>query len=151
LHVVVRRAVIASLSASRAKTPPPMVLRPLKGVGTFSDVLRSGRRTTSGPLSLTACLRADDTPHEPLLVGVSIGRRTARRAVVRNRVKRLLREALREAVRTRAEALGGSRIGTLVLVWRAEPDGVRSIHLRDVVPHVEAALDHAITVCARTA
>ncbi len=100
---------------------------------------------------MTACVRAEEAPDDLLVFGVSIGRRTARRAVVRNRVKRLLREALRQAVRSRTEALGASRIGTLVLVWRAEPEGVRSIGLQDVAPHVETALDHAITVHTRTA
>ncbi len=152
LHVVVLRVAIASRSASRDKAPPlPMVIRPIKGVGSFSDVLRSGRRVTSGPLSLTACVRVAGAQIDALRYGVSIGRRTARRAVVRNRVKRLLREAFRSAVRSKSEPLERSGIERIVLVWRAEPDNVRAIGLQDVLPHVEAALDHAITMHTRTA
>mgnify|MGYP002335995853 CR=1 FL=1 len=128
-----------------------MVVRPLKGQGAFNDVMRSGRRTTSGPLSLTAAFSADRSSVETLNCGVTIGKRTAKRAVVRNRVKRLLREAIRQSIPIRSQALSRAGIHTVILVWRSAPQAPMLLRLADVRPHVAAALDQAISVCSRNA
>lgn len=128
-----------------------MVVRPLKGQGAFNDVMRSGRRTTSGPLSLTAAFSGDRSSVETFSFGVTIGKRTAKHAVVRNRVKRLLREAVRRSVPARSQALSQAGIHTVVLVWRSAPKAPMLLRLSDVHPHVAAALDQAISVCSRNA
>jgi len=128
-----------------------MVVRPLKGLDAFSDVLRSGRRITSGPLSLSAVSHRGHVPGETLICGVTIGKRTAKRAVVRNRVKRLLREAIRQTVPTRSQDIAASGIHTVVLVWRMAPLAPKLLRLSDVRMHVELALDKAIIVCRKNA
>ncbi|MCX6139586.1 MAG: ribonuclease P protein component [Candidatus Kapabacteria bacterium] len=126
-----------------------MVVRPLKGQDAFNIVMRSGRRSTSGPLSLTAAFNVDSLPKESISVGVTIGKRTAKRAVIRNRVKRLLRESVRQIVPSRAVALSSAGIHSVVLVWRSAPEAPKLLRLSDVQPHVESALDHVISVCSR--
>ena len=124
-----------------------MVVRPLKGQDAFNNVMRSGRRTTSGPLSLSAMSNRDHIPVGILSFGVTIGKKTAKRAVMRNRVKRLLRESIRQIIPTRSLLLSNAGIHTLVLVWRSAPSASKLLRLTDVKPHVEAALDHVISVC----
>lgn len=151
LHGVVPRDAPVLLLASHDNKPPSLVVRPLKGLNAFSDVLRSGRKTTSGPLLLTAVSSAEANTRNTLFCGVTIGRRTAKRAVVRNRVKRLLRESIRQILPVRSGVISELGIHTLVLVWRSAPEAPGLLRLSDVRAHVAIALDHAITVCRKHA
>ena len=126
-----------------------MVVRPLKGQDAFNNVMRSGRRTTSGPLSLSAMSNRELIPIHVLSFGVTIGKKTAKRAVMRNRVKRLLRESIRQVIPSRSLQLSTAGIHTVVLVWRSAPTAPKLLRLIDVKPHVEAALDHVISVCSK--
>ncbi len=113
----------------------------------FSEVLRSGRRVTSGPLSLCAQIHGEGAVQGTLRFGVSIGKRVAPSAVVRNRVKRLLRAALRQCIPGAAEHIEARRITSVVLLWKVAPSRASDIGLRDVLPHVENAVRQLITVC----
>ena len=119
-----------------------MLCRPLKGFGAFEDTLRSGRRVTSGPLSLTAVTVAE--PEEQpvsVLVGVTIAKRIAPRAVVRNRVKRLLRESVRRQIALRGDQLRARRISRIIFNWRQAPSSAMKLHLNDVEPYISDAFD----------
>lgn len=118
-----------------------MDCRPLKGFGAFEETLRSGRRVTSGPLSLTAALVRDpQAPFDAIRYGVGIPKRIAPRAVSRNRVKRLLRESVRRHVCSRADEIGSSGYDRLVFLWRQAPASPMLLRLSDVEPHVERAI-----------
>jgi ribonuclease P protein component len=118
-----------------------MDCRPLKGFGAFEETLRSGRRVTSGPLSLSAAAMADGALHdEDLFFGVAISKRIAPRAVQRNRVKRLLRESVRRHVGPRAEEIRAAGFSRLIFRWRQAPSSPMLLHLRDIEPHVEDAV-----------
>lgn len=121
-----------------------MVVRPLKGHGAFNDVLRSGRRVTSGPLSLTAIGSLPSSQTLTVRCGVTVGKNTARKAVVRNRIKRLLREALRFHVPAKGSRIANSGIHSMVLIWRNAPSSPKLISLDDVRTHVGSAIDRAI-------
>ncbi len=116
--------------------------RPLKGFGAFEEILRSGRRVTSGPLSLTAESKQPSIDSAaPILVGVTIAKRIAPRAVMRNRVKRLLRESARQQVSVRTHELHELGIGRLIFIWRQAPSSPMKLRLADVAPHMTEALD----------
>lgn len=118
-----------------------MDCRPLKGFGAFEDTLRSGRRVTSGPLSLSAATPAEGAAsNDDLLFGVAISKRIARRAVQRNRVKRLLRESVRRHVGPRADEIRAAGFSRLVFRWRQAPSSPMLLHLRDVEPFVQEAV-----------
>lgn len=112
-----------------------MVLRPLKGYRSFEEVLRSGRRVTSGPL-LLAALPSEESA-TVTLVGVGVPKRVARKAVMRNRIKRLMRVAVGDCLRDSAQLQPSLR---LVLLWRAAPEHPSQIALADVEHHVRRAL-----------
>ncbi|MBU3678523.1 MAG: ribonuclease P protein component [Candidatus Kapabacteria bacterium] len=119
-----------------------MFCRPLKGFGAFEETLRSGRRVTAGPLSLTAVTMAgSDEESASVMVGVTIAKRIAPRAVVRNRVKRLLREGVRRQVAERGDQLQARRISRLILNWRQAPTSVMRLHLADVETYIADAFD----------
>ncbi|HBB25577.1 MAG TPA: hypothetical protein DCZ59_04865 [Bacteroidetes bacterium] len=119
-----------------------MDCRPLKGFGAFEETLRSGRRVTSGPLSLTAAPMSDaHAAPEQIQYGVGIPKRVARLSVARNRVKRLLRESVRRHVCRRADELSAHGFVRLVFLWRQAPTAPMLLRLRDVEPHVERALE----------
>lgn len=112
-----------------------MVVRPLKGYRSFEDVLRSGRRVTSGPL-LLAALPGQDGESETL-VGVGVPKRVARKAVTRNRIKRLMRVAVIGTLANDVPELEGSRV---VCLWRNAPEHPAMIRLSDVERHVRNAV-----------
>lgn len=112
-----------------------MVLRPLKGYRSFEEVLRSGRRVTSGPLLLAALPNAESTSET--FVGVGVPKRVAPKAVVRNRIKRLMRVSVRACVVETATLQPGLR---LVLLWRSAPGHPAEICLADVQRYVAKGL-----------
>lgn len=141
------RAAHVSPSVSPVNDPTAVLgsrisCRPLKGFGAFEEILRSGRRITSGPLSLTAELNpgAMETG-KPVFVGVTIAKRIAPRAVMRNRVKRLLRESARHHVSSRSHALHECGIGRMIFIWRQAPPSPMQLRLADVEMHMAEALD----------
>ncbi len=116
--------------------------RPLKGFGAFEEILRSGRRVTSGPLSLTAEQQSGVIrTGAPVLVGVTIAKRIARRAVMRNRVKRLLRESARQHVSARTNELHERGIGRLIFIWRQAPSSPTQLRFGEVEAHMIETLD----------
>lgn len=142
-----QRDALASPSGSPVNDPAAVLgsrisCRPLKGFGAFEEILRSGRRITSGPLSLTAELKpvALD-PGMPVLVGVTIAKRIAPRAVLRNRVKRLLRESARQHVSARTNELHERGIGRLIFIWRQAPASAMQLRLDEVEAHMIETLD----------
>jgi ribonuclease P protein component len=112
-----------------------MVVRPLKGYRSFEEVLRSGRRVTSGPLLLAVLPNPTDLSQA--YVGVGVPKRVARKAVVRNRIKRLMRVAMRSAYQRHHAELAGRRI---VCLWRQGNEHPASIHLSAVEHHVEQGM-----------
>ena len=112
-----------------------MVVRPLKGYRSFEDVLRSGRRVTSGP-HLLAALPGQSTDQQTLL-GVGVPKRVARKAVTRNRIKRLLRTAFDSTFAGGLPQLDGAR---LVCLWRNAPEHPALISLPDVERHVRLGI-----------
>ncbi|MFM8771400.1 MAG: ribonuclease P protein component [Candidatus Kapaibacterium sp.] len=122
-----------------------MFCRPLKGFGAFEDTLRSGRRLTAGPLSLTA-VTLEESAEEPttVRVGVTIAKRIAPRAVVRNRIKRLLRESVRRQVAERGDQLQARRISCIIFNWRQAPSSAMKLHLADVEPYISEAFDELL-------
>lgn len=119
-----------------------MFCRPLKGFGAFEDTLRSGRRLTFGPLSLTAVTLAEsEVEPDTVFVGVTIAKRIAPRAVVRNRVKRLLRESVRRHIAQRGDQLQARRISHMIFNWRQAPSSAMKLHLADVEPYISDAFD----------
>jgi len=112
-----------------------MVVRPLKGYRSFEEVLRSGRRVTSGPLLLA--ILPNQTDEAQAYLGVGVPKRIARKAVVRNRIKRLMRVAMRSAYQRYEMELAGRRI---VCLWRHGTDHPAEIHLAAVEHHVELGM-----------
>lgn len=129
-----------------------MVLRPLKGFGAFESAVRTGRRVTVGPLSLTVgkstIVRGSGSDSgsgsggldDTILYGVSVPKRIAKSAVVRNRIKRLLRVSLRRVLTDYEEQCRVAGITTIVTIWRDAPDSASLIRLHDVLPVVEKAV-----------
>lgn len=122
-----------------------MVVLPLKGYNSFDEILRSGRRVSSGPLLLT--LNCEETASSYLYVGVAISKRVAKHAVVRNRIKRLLRVAARNAIREHQEQCQHVLAAQMILIWRKAPSHPMQIQLSDVQPYVSQALLKALTLC----
>jgi len=112
-----------------------MVVRPLKGYRSFEDVLRSGRRVTSGPL-LLAALPGQASERQTML-GVGVPKRVARKAVTRNRIKRLLRLAFRTSCAGELARLEGAHV---VCLWRNAPEHPALISLPDVERHVRLGI-----------
>ena len=90
-------------------TGPPDQARRLSGATVFNEVLRYGRRTRRGGITLVSYRRDGGPPRIGLVVGRRVGG-----AVVRNRAKRRLRATLREV--TLAEATDYVVIATPVVV-----------------------------------
>lgn len=112
-----------------------MVLRPLKGYRSFEEVLRSGRRVTSGPLLLAAL--PNEASSEVTFVGVGVPKRVAPKAVVRNRIKRLMRASVRACMLESGTLQTGLRV---VLLWRSAPTHPAEIDLADVQRYVAKGL-----------
>jgi ribonuclease P protein component len=112
-----------------------MVLRPLKGYRSFEEVLRSGRRVTSGPLLLAAM--PNDGSSDVTFVGVGVPKRVAPKAVVRNRIKRLMRVSIRACLLESSTLHAGVRV---VLLWRSAPKHPSEIALADVQHYVRKGL-----------
>lgn len=119
-----------------------MVVRPLKGFGAFESAVRTGRRVTVGPLSLTVgrSTHGGGLAGDTVWYGVSVPKRVAKSAVVRNRIKRLLRESLRRVLTDHEEQCRVAGITTIVTIWREAPESATLIGLHDVLPVVEKAM-----------
>ena len=121
-----------------------MKVRPLKGFGAFSAVLRRGDRTSVGPVSITVGSDAATGNPGTLYLGVTVSKRTAPKASVRTRIRRLLREAVRSFAVQNNKALSEAHINTMVLIWRNAPSKPSLIHFQDVEPVVHQAIHKAI-------
>lgn len=139
------RAVLVSPSLQNVKTTYVMILQPLKGHGSFERILKTGRRTTSGPLSLTLGVGSAET--DTIQVGVTVPRRNVSSAVIRNRIKRLLRVAINQTVQEQDCRCRMRGVNVIVAIWRSAPPVASLIRLRDVYPTVYATLKRALDAC----
>lgn len=127
-----------------------MVVRPLKGYGSFDKVIRQGHKVFHrGIVAFVRLIPEDeqkDMPADRILhLGVTCKKRT-RPAVMRNRIKRLMRESMRNLCRS--PHLGPQfwsdwPVQELVLVWTAIPPHPRLLRLSEVESAVEAVLRKA--------
>ncbi len=122
-----------------------MLLQPLKGHGSFERILKTGRRTSSGTLSLTLGVGSVET--DTINVGVSVPRRNVSSAVIRNRIKRLLRVAINQTVQEHDVRCRMRGVNAIVAIWRSAPPSAALIRLRDVYPTVDAVLKRALDAC----
>lgn len=136
------RAAPASRSLLNVNTAFIMLLKPLKGHGSFERILKTGRRTTNGPLSLTLGIGSVQT--DTIHVGVSVPRRNVNSAVIRNRIKRLLRVAIQQTVQQHDVRSRLHGVNVIVAIWRSVPTSASRISLRDVFPVVDATLKRAL-------
>lgn len=139
------RAALVSPSLPNVKTTNVMLLQPLKGHGSFERILKAGRRTTGGHLSLT--LGVGTVEVDTIQVGVSVPRRIVSSAVIRNRIKRLLRVAIHQTVQHNDVRCRIRGVNTIVAIWRSGPPIASLISLRDVYPTVDATLKRALDAC----
>lgn len=145
LRVAGPKAVLASQSPPNVKTTDVMLLQPLKGHGSFERVLKTGRRTSNGPLSLTIGVSSAKT--DTISVGVSVPRRNVSSAVIRNRIKRLLRVAILKSVHEQNVRCRKRGVNVIVAIWRSAPTAASLINLRDVSPIVSAIMKRALDAC----
>lgn len=139
------RAALVYLSLLNVKTTALMLLQPLKGHGSFERILKTGRRTTSGTLSLTLGVGSVET--DTIHVGVSVPRRNVSSAVIRNRIKRLLRVAIHQTVQQHDVRCRMRGVNAIVAIWRSAPAHASQIRLRDVYPTVNATFQRALEAC----
>lgn len=122
-----------------------MVLQPLKGHGAFERILKTGRRTSGGPLSLTLGVGSIET--DTMYVGVSVPRRNVSSAVIRNRIKRLLRVAIHQTVQQHDVRCRMRGVNAIVAIWRSAPPHASQIRLRDIAPTVDTTFRRALDAC----
>ncbi len=123
-----------------------MNVQPLKGYGSFDEVLRRGIQYAVGPIRLTVLVGEPHQDGDTLRLGVGISKRLARNAVIRNRVKRLLRVAAKAVCTQLENHVEQSNITTMILLWRAPVHRSSEISLQTVLPYVHKAVMKATTM-----
>lgn len=144
-----RKAVTVLLSAPPDKNTS-VVVRSLKGFGSYEAILERGRRFTSGPATVTILFHSAETAPSGVRFGVMVGKRSNPKSVVRSRIRRLLRESVRTVIATNESRVAASNISTFLLGWRKTYDSPSVVKLNDVIPDVERAFLKALDYSAPT-
>ena len=131
-----------------------IILKPIKHKKAFSEAYKSGKKFFHESVYISICFEKVSNKDKSISIDVMveqkevyfavlISKKVAKKAIVRNRIKRLLRESIRKYFIDLHRRKSPCIFKSLIISWKTAPKHFQQIHLSDVYPVINSALQNA--------